>query len=100
LRTRFGEPVIKPCKGGRSCVLEKNRTKVSLYGFGRAVCTPVQTGSGCTGQSQWCIKKTPRWGVVEGLGKEFWNILGYESERGATLFLIPAKPDEEVREEY
>jgi hypothetical protein len=30
LRTRFGEPVIKPYKGGIRFVLEKNPTKVSL----------------------------------------------------------------------
>ena len=72
----------------------------------RLVCTvlgvpsvPVQTGSVCRGQSQWCIKKTPRWGVVEGLGEELWNLLDYEPERGVSPFLIPAKPDKEVGEE-
>ncbi len=40
----------------------------------------------------------PCWGVGEGLDEGLGNILSCESERSVFPFLVPAKPDEAMRE--
>ncbi len=93
-----GSQLSSPVRAEEVLSFTKPLQRLVCRGFG-VPSVGLQAGSVCRGQSQWCIKKTPCWGVVEELGEEHWNILNCESERGASLFLIPAKPDKEVGEE-